>query len=107
MTCKNPETHKPHAYLADSDAVALSHCPGRAALREMEGRLYTKEELDRHAEVRVRMALKGILRNLAEVRAQRGAERIQLPGGRDAHLKRMGEIWGLDVAIAALKRRIG
>jgi len=106
VTCKNPETHKPHAYLADSDAVALSHCPGRAALREMEGRLYTREDLDRHARQEVRVALKGILRNLAEVREQRGGERIQLPGGRDAQLKRMGEIWGLDVAIKAVERRL-
>jgi len=50
--------------------------------------------------------LKGLLRNLTEVRAQRGAERISLPEGRDQQLKRMGEVEGLSIAIAAVKRRI-
>jgi len=62
---------------------------------------------ERHAEREVKAALKGLMRNLQEVRAQRGGERIQLPGGRDAQMKRMGEIWALDLAIAAIKRRIG
>jgi len=68
--------------------------------------LYTREDLDRHARQEVRVALKGLLRTLAEVREQRGGERIQLPGGRDAQLKRMGEIWGLDIAIYGIKRRL-
>lgn len=50
--------------------------------------------------------LRGLLRNLTEVRNQRGAERISLPEGRDQQLKRMGEIDGLNIAIAAVKRRI-
>ncbi len=50
--------------------------------------------------------LKGLLRNLTEVRGQRGAERISLPEGRDRQLKRMGEIDGLNIAIAAVKRRM-
>jgi hypothetical protein len=28
MTCLNPLRHGPHEYLADSDAVTLSPCPG-------------------------------------------------------------------------------
>lgn len=93
----------------------------------MSEQLYTAEEMERYAQELVADArrgmytaeqvaqlqvseavliLKGVLRNLKEVRAQRAADRISLPEGRDRQLKRMGEIWGLDTAIAAIERRI-
>lgn len=29
MPCRNPLDHAPHDYLADSDAITLSPCPGK------------------------------------------------------------------------------
>ena len=72
---------------------------------EQEG-LYTEEEVVQLLQSEAQLILKGLLRNLTEVRAQRGAERISLPEGRDQQLKRMGEIDGLNIAIAAVRRRI-
>jgi hypothetical protein len=61
---------------------------------------------ERHAEREVRAALKGLMRTLEEVRAQRSAP--HRPGTHARHLERQrGEINGLDIAIAAIKRRIG
>lgn len=68
--------------------------------------MYTHHEVVQIAQAEVQIALKGLLRNLTEVRNQRGAERISLPEGRAQQLKRMGEIDGLNIAIAAVKRRI-
>ena len=68
--------------------------------------LYTEEEVARLQDSEVRLILKGLLRNLTDVRTQRGATPIKLPEGRDQQLKRMGEIEGLNIAIAAVRRRI-
>ena len=54
----------------------------------------------------VNIILKGLLRNLTEVRKQRGATPVNLPEGRAQQLRRMGEIEGLNIAIAAITRRI-
>ena len=67
---------------------------------------FTSEDMERYAADAVRDVLKGFLRNLTEVRNQRGVERVSLPEGRDQQLKRMGEIEGLNIAIAAVRRRI-
>lgn len=67
---------------------------------------FTSEDMERYAADAVRDVLKGLLRNLTEVRNQRGVERVSLPEGRDQQLKRMGEIEGLNIAIAAVRRRI-
>lgn len=52
----------------------------------------------------VGVTLKGLLRNLQQVRAQRE----KAPSGQTATAaaQRAGEIWGLDTAIAAIKRRM-
>lgn len=59
---------------------------------------------ERHAEREARATLKGVLRNLLEVRAQRAV----MPDRESAlaRARRQGEIWGLDAAIAAVERRI-
>jgi hypothetical protein len=50
-------------------------------------------------------ALKSLLRSLEEVRVQRGAP--HQPGTHQRYLERQrGEINGLDIAIAAIKRRM-
>ena len=72
----------------------------------MSEELYTAEQVAHLQQSEVQLILKGLLRNLTEVRAQRGAERISLPEGRGQQLKRMGEIDGLNIAIAAVRRRI-
>ena len=59
---------------------------------------------ERHAEREVKAALKGLMRNLQEVRAQRNLGAIADVRDR---ARNQGEIWGLDLAIAAIKRRIG
>jgi hypothetical protein len=61
-------------------------------------RLYTEEEVARLQESEVKIVLEGLLRNLQDVRAQRAAG--SLPGVRQ------GEIWGLDTAIKAVRRRL-
>lgn len=63
---------------------------------------YTDEEageaMERHAEFEVQRALKGLLRNLVNVRAQ------QSKGQGDQH--RDGVTDGLNIAISAIRRRI-
>lgn len=67
---------------------------------------FTSEDMERWADQEVRKVLKGLLRNLTDVRTQRGAASFTLPDGRIAQLKRQGEIEGLNIAIAAVRRRI-
>lgn len=71
-----------------------------------EERLYTAEEVARLQESEVRNVLKGLLRNLTDVRNQRGAAPLELPRDRSVQLQRMAEIEGLNIAIAAVRRRI-
>lgn len=97
MRCNNPLDHEPHEYLADSDAVTLSPCEGGP-------RLYTAEEVARLQDSEVRLILKGLLNGLTQARDQRGA----LPPAQSAvqAAQRQGEVYGLNVAIAAVRRRI-
>jgi hypothetical protein len=70
-----------------------------------EERLYTAEEVARLQDTEVKLVLKGLLRNLEDVRTQRGVSQ----GGKQNHILRermRGEIEGLNIAIAAIKRRI-
>lgn len=53
----------------------------------------------------VQEALRGLLRNLEEVRAQRLARLDTIPLSRTPRVR--GEVWGLDIAISAVKRRLG
>lgn len=53
-----------------------------------------------------RTVLKGLLRSLEEVKRQRSIP--HRPGTHQKYLERqMGELNGLDIAIAAVKRRLG
>lgn len=97
MSCKNPLPHGPHDFLADSDAVTLSPCPGRE-------NLYTEAEVARLQDSEVRTVLKGLLRNLTDVRRQRGVIEDDAPLARKLQMR--GEIEGLNIAISAVKRRI-
>lgn len=38
MPCRNPLDHDAHEYLADADAITLSPCPGRSAMKIPENR---------------------------------------------------------------------
>lgn len=51
-----------------------------------------------------RDACKLLLRSLQEVRAQRGG--VAYPHHPSARNRQQGEIWGLDVAIKAIERRL-
>ena len=62
------------------------------------------DAMERHAKAEVKAALKGLLRNLEDVRRQRGAVDEGAPLARK--LQRRGEIEGLNIAISAIKRRI-
>jgi hypothetical protein len=64
------------------------------------------DSAERHAEKEVRDALKGLLRNLKDVKEQRmAAGRGILPSA--SHRARIeGELWGLDTAIKAIERRL-
>lgn len=67
----------------------------------MSDEMYTAEEVEKMIAAEVKLTLKGILRNLEDVHAQRV--------GTQPHLRTMrqvGELWGLGVAISAIKRRI-
>lgn len=64
-----------------------------------------EEEVARLQDSEVRIALKGLLRNLLEVRGQRQAS-LKLGMTPVRHARRVGEIWGLDIAINAVKRRL-
>lgn len=105
MSCNDPEPHKPHRYRGHGDTTATSYCEGRAKLREPEGRLYTEEEVAALQQAEVQLILKGLLRNLERVREQRA---LPLEPGANpkykAHVR--GELWGLDTAIRAVRRRI-
>ena len=59
---------------------------------------FTSGDMERWAEREVEVVLKGLLRNLVNVRAQ------QSKGQGDQH--RDGVIDGLNIAIAAVRRRI-
>lgn len=48
-------------------------------------------------------ALRDVLRSLREVKAQRLVTRPETAGGA---ARKAGEIWGLDVGIAAIERRL-
>lgn len=48
-------------------------------------------------------ALRDLLRTLREVKAQRLAARPETAGGA---ARKAGELWGLDVGIAAIERRL-
>lgn len=65
----------------------------------MSERLYTEKEVAELQASEAKVVLEGLLRNLADVRIQR----IRSTSG-DA--RQQGEIWGLDVAIKAIRRRI-
>lgn len=66
--------------------------------------LYTEQEVAEYQVSEAKLVLKGVLRNLQEVRAQRAV----MPDWESAlaRARRQGEIWGLDAAIAAVERRI-
>lgn len=51
-----------------------------------------------------RDALKGLLRNLEDVKAQRRASGAD--EDRVGQARALGEIWGLEVAIQAIRRRL-
>lgn len=69
-----------------------------------EERLFTAEEVARLQESEVRVVLKGLLRNLTEVRKQRGMIEDGAPLARRMQIR--GEIEGLNIAISAVRRRI-
>ncbi len=64
------------------------------------------DAMERHAEAEVKRALKGLLRNLEDVRRQRGAVRYTPDRARDDIARQRGEVEGLNIAIYAIKRRI-
>lgn len=66
--------------------------------------LYTEAEVARLQATEAKLVLEDLLRNLQDVRAQRAAH---LPGRHADRMSRQGEIWGLDTAIKAIKRRLG
>lgn len=67
----------------------------------MEGeRLYTAEEVGQLQASEAQIILKGLLRNLTEVRKQQAQGTGQGPGHRN------GVVDGLNIAIAAVRRRI-
>lgn len=69
-----------------------------------EERLYTEAEVAHLQQSEAQIILKGLLRNLTEVRAQRGVPRA---GATKVELERQrGEINGLNIAIAAVRRRL-
>lgn len=59
---------------------------------------------ERHAEAEVKAVLKGLLRNLTDVRRQRGVIEDGAPLARKLQVR--GEIEGLNIAISAVKRRL-
>lgn len=61
--------------------------------------MYTAEEVEKMIATEVKLTLKGILRNLEDVHAQRLAS-------TSSDARQRGELWGLGVAISAIKRRI-
>lgn len=70
----------------------------------MSERLHTDREAGDLQASEAKLVLEDLLRNLTAVRAQRAAH---LPGRHAERLGRQGEIWGLDTAIKAIKRRLG
>lgn len=60
--------------------------------------LYTEEEVARLQASEAKVVLKGLLRNLEDVHAQRLKS--------EPSERRGGELWGLGVAISAVKRRL-
>jgi len=69
-----------------------------------EERLYTAAEVGELQAKEATLILKGVLRNLQEVRAQRVASADK--GCKADRVWNQGQIYGLDVAIAAIRRRI-
>ncbi len=69
-----------------------------------EERLYTEKEVARLQAQEAKLVLKGLLRNLEDVRRQRGTVEDGAPLARKLQVR--GEIEGLNIAIAAVKRRI-
>lgn len=67
--------------------------------------LFTTEEVARLQDSEVRLVLKGLLRLLNDIRAQRVAGDCPQMS-RSIRDRRRGEIWGLEVAIAAVRRRL-
>lgn len=65
---------------------------------------YTDEEVARLQDSEVRLVLKGLLNGLTQAREQREV----LPAAQTAvqAAQRQGEVYGLNVAIAAIQRRI-
>jgi hypothetical protein len=70
----------------------------------VDGELYTAEEVGRLQDSEVRLILKGLLNGLTQAREQRE----HLPAAQTAvqAAQRQGEIYGLNVAIAAVRRRM-
>lgn len=66
---------------------------------------YTEEEVARLQESEVQIVLKGLVRTLEALLAQREQGRYSSMNPR-VLARRQGEIWGLKVALAAVKRRI-
>lgn len=71
-----------------------------------EERLYTAEEVAAEYVLGLDVVLKALLRDLTEVRNRCGATPLNLPEDRLKQIKRQGEIEGLNIAIAAIKRRV-
>lgn len=69
-----------------------------------EERLYTAAEVAAYQDSEVQQVLKGLLRNLEDVLVQRARGHVQ--GNPVVYARRQGEIWGLKMAIQAVKRRI-
>jgi hypothetical protein len=65
---------------------------------------YTDEEVARLQDSEVRLVLKGLLNGLTQAREQREV----LPAAQTAvqAAQRQGEVYGLNVAISAIRRRI-
>lgn len=71
----------------------------------MSENLYTEAEVARLQGSEVNLVLKGLLRTLEEVKGQRSMP--HQPGTHQRYLERQrGEINGLNIAIAAVNRRI-
>lgn len=65
---------------------------------------FTSKDMESWAEQEVRKVLKSLLRNLTEVRKQRGMIEDGAPLARKMQIR--GEVEGLNIAISAVRRRI-
>ena len=68
--------------------------------------LYTETEVARLQEAEAKVVLKGLVRNLEDVLAQRIRAGKGTAANTVAGARLRGEIWGLRLAIQAAKRRI-